>query len=678
MNWTEGSLARHSRRGKNAELVARQKKYFAKARSGFFQPPGSKAGPPNISFLPSPTPGVSSKQTPHNGLLSSVSHHGFSGSSSSSNRNDSNERMTKDTGRILQQAGNNDPFHVPYKRRHDQKICEADDILYIHEKRRRLLEEGDWTGLARQKLTTANTFEYRPKSRMRGWSKQAQSPRPVSVLRKEANQVRQRVLRLSSDPSQKKCEPAYSIHIGSQQSQIQYRSPAKTQSRPDRVPLLSSSRSLSEHSLNSLYNFNQIPAQAVEPFQHNTCGLIPQMPQGPIAQEPTRSNNTAFSRPPSVDSQLPRITYSSSVIHGPLPRHHTDNCSAVLNWSPPQVHDIPSSIQVEIGRISNDVSPRQQEDHVHWKTWLDQWSVSQHCTSPSLPPLASISPGVSALPSLMAHELPAFDSFHDEQARDLSRVASTGEDSTYYPLKAPMPVRHDSKGLALACGKVSDPHPSVVAPDHMNVSKKRHGLAGTTRQRQSTEDSENQNWMNFLFEDNSSEIMNEALEATTAQAARTAWQAGHILPETPPKLATDCSTLEISPLATCGTSNSKSSANVVSDTPDATEPPAVSAVPPALSSSYPPASVRHMSTIVETSSPDEDQSAQKTVFTVPSMFVGKFASTGLEACREARQPPVPQHTMNGKQKRRRKKKALDGRPEIRDLPDFDDDPIEEF
>ncbi|KXJ91105.1 hypothetical protein Micbo1qcDRAFT_176083 [Microdochium bolleyi] len=99
------------------------------------------------------------------------------------------------------------------------------------------------------------------------------------------------------------------------------------------------------------------------------------------------------------------------------------------------------------------------------------------------------------------------------------------------------------------------------------------------------------------------EIMSQALNEATAQAAQTADKDDQTLPETRPKLATEDQSCDFSTLATCSSHVS-------------------SAHPLALSS--------------------------------PDLLVA-----------------------NGQPKTRSRKKALDGRPEIRNLPGFDDDPIEE-
>ncbi|KAI1140195.1 hypothetical protein F5Y05DRAFT_309330 [Hypoxylon sp. FL0543] len=57
-------------------------------------------------------------------------------------------------------------------------------------------------------------------------------------------------------------------------------------------------------------------------------------------------------------------------------------------------------------------------------------------------------------------------------------------------------------------------------------------------------------------------------------------------------------------------------------------------------------------------------------FAQPRTFVGKLADSGIKA-------PLPSHH-GGKRRGRPKRRAADGRTDIRGLPDFDGDPIEEF
>lgn len=153
MNWTEGALARHSRRKGWDKDVARQKKYFAKVRARKNAPASSK-GLDITSFVPDYIPQT---QRPQDSLPASFTPakkprtpkrrliHG---------QPDANRTPRRDfvQGVNLELPKPNGATENPPARLSENDCPELD----IATKRRRLLEKADWTGVSTQKPLTVD------------------------------------------------------------------------------------------------------------------------------------------------------------------------------------------------------------------------------------------------------------------------------------------------------------------------------------------------------------------------------------------------------------------------------------------------------------------------------------------------------------------------------------------
>ncbi|KAJ4133418.1 hypothetical protein NW768_005002 [Fusarium equiseti] len=148
MNWTEGALARHSRRKGWDKDAARQKQYFAKARARKNAPASSK-GLVVESFVPdyipqterhqdrqsiSSTPAKKQK-TPKRKLIHRQ--HDTVGTPRQDSIPGVNLELPKPDGQI-----DHSPARCTNKSDHESDIAR---------KRRKLLEKGDWTGVSTQK-----------------------------------------------------------------------------------------------------------------------------------------------------------------------------------------------------------------------------------------------------------------------------------------------------------------------------------------------------------------------------------------------------------------------------------------------------------------------------------------------------------------------------------------------
>jgi hypothetical protein len=161
MNWTEGALARHSRRKGWDKDAARQKQYFAKARVRKNAPATSK-GLDISSFVPDYIPKPASSQ----------------GRQSNSSTPRRKQRAPK--GKLMHRQSETENSH---RRRHgrERESCignqeiDAENSsttspdkhkqeLDIATKRLRLLEKADWTGVITQKPVTVEFFRQRDRS----------------------------------------------------------------------------------------------------------------------------------------------------------------------------------------------------------------------------------------------------------------------------------------------------------------------------------------------------------------------------------------------------------------------------------------------------------------------------------------------------------------------------------
>lgn len=126
MNWTEGSLNRHSRARKGKEILLRQKEHFAKARASLLDA-NVKMSPPSVSFLGPPA------------RLPSVRRDALKSTSSRKQRGD---RLMSSRYFSKSQPELTAPIRLP-----------GQDTEYesMRQKRRKLLLKGNWVGTNVQK-----------------------------------------------------------------------------------------------------------------------------------------------------------------------------------------------------------------------------------------------------------------------------------------------------------------------------------------------------------------------------------------------------------------------------------------------------------------------------------------------------------------------------------------------
>ncbi|KUI58502.1 hypothetical protein VP1G_05778 [Cytospora mali] len=128
MNWTEGTLNRHSRGRKGKETVLRQKEHFAKARSGLLNA-NIQNSPPSISFLAHPP------------LPASLVRHGPLKPTQPSPKEHND---TLEYSRYFSEVNAGPPNPAIFQQQQTGKEASC-------QKRRKLLFKGDWVGTGVQK-----------------------------------------------------------------------------------------------------------------------------------------------------------------------------------------------------------------------------------------------------------------------------------------------------------------------------------------------------------------------------------------------------------------------------------------------------------------------------------------------------------------------------------------------
>lgn len=139
MNWTEGTLHRHSRGKKGKETIIRQKQHFAKARTGLLNA-AVKNSPPSISFLARPAPVLSSSPICHASLKSASS------PKKCSDALESSHYFSKPKADLLNPA--------TFRRHHNGEET-------LRQERRKLLLKDDWVGTDMQKPVEMNFYNSR-------------------------------------------------------------------------------------------------------------------------------------------------------------------------------------------------------------------------------------------------------------------------------------------------------------------------------------------------------------------------------------------------------------------------------------------------------------------------------------------------------------------------------------
>ncbi|KAF7557187.1 hypothetical protein G7046_g6109 [Stylonectria norvegica] len=691
MNWTEGALARHSRRKGWDKDAARQKEYFAKARARKAEGTTSKDSR-GASFVPDYIPRsqapriqpagsspirpkskaarkrlIHRRKEPHEGTSS------ISGQSTSS-------RLGKRSAEPRDDSG-------PSQRR---------EPVDIDAKRRKLLEKTDWTGVNFQKPISVDFSWHKTQGRIpdarlhdtfvlhKNHLEDEQTKRRLRRRDKEGvldggsgGQIRLRIgsqdLRWSRASNSVRSptshhDPLSTLEWKSHKAQQEGVSTTCTASNLSSSPSYSSRLHAARHPT-SIWNSPN--------------------------NEPQRKRQRTFEDPKYV------VRSSPLVIHHPQPTR--SNRLSLFNIRSPDSEAAGSTI-VQTG-ASKDAFERITKDDVQWDSWLNRHDESERQSRLETPAAhnypRSITPGVS---QYWAGSEGSRPSSGVRVTRGQSPIiVSSSSNSTTSSEDADQPLYHTEPDLSKASPLPAqvrnvETHPTRLCtppartPDEKQdrCFKPNSGLLLSTvtqlseapgdrnlmdllieeeesqprvnlrlpMEREGTPEDEDEIWKKFVFDtDDDAEINRKARDEARQQAAQDLrLPEVDIASDTPEPPSTSHARLSTSPQPTLVTSTISPPSNVSDSITASLEPP----------------STEGTSTTAQVGSPKLQASDFK--FHQPRLFIGRLATKPPVVAKSLVQPgPQPQRRGRGRPRKRR----AEGRPDFRAMPGFDDDPIEE-
>ncbi|KAI2639967.1 hypothetical protein GGS21DRAFT_388994 [Xylaria nigripes] len=350
---------------------------------------------------------------------------------------------------------------------------------------------------------------------------------------------------------------------------------------------------------------------------------------------------------PAIPASLGRletpvnVVYSSSVIHEPAPRRSGD--FRVLRWSPSISEDRGSSMRVEIERSTNVVSTSQESEQKRWKNWIlykNSSDVSTNSLSKGMdiPDICSEDSSSSAL-TLPSHLQPQLPIFH---------LLSEAQPSH----KCVSPEHIITEDVTEKHGHFEDTQPRPENVDSM--------LPKNSTCRRNPDDL-NDVWMRFTCGDeNSVELRMDAIEEATHRVAL----------ELRPSDTSSSVEEGIEVTATCEAE--------VSSTNDEYEEDVTSPRPPSQShaATHETTNPSAASSNNATTGSSDEVARNAALFVMPKFFVGKYVNT--KRAKAARSSIIAFPNRSKGRGKKKQKVTMDGRTNIRNLPDFDGDPIEEI
>ncbi|KAI1167798.1 hypothetical protein F5B18DRAFT_403132 [Nemania serpens] len=586
MNWTEGSLARHSRGRQRNALIARQKQHFAKVRSSLLNGQAKKTPVPvTISFL-------TSKLTsePPCRVSPPRDHH---------------DKPSASLPSIKREIEREHPTYI--------RDVDRDALPTNLDRRKRLLEKSDWAGLRLQEpLDISFPGQVYATKRWTGVARPQEGTR--SGLRKDT--ATHRVER-----NERLRRSSMRIQIGSQE----IRPSIATGSQP------------------SIKRYKPEPEKSAHTFQRNSTSegsrRVHLSGYGRYGNSSIASNDGSRTQPTLFHKpQTPiNVVYASSAIQEPAPRRN--GIFPVLQWSPSSSEDR-GSMQVEVERPIRPVPPSQESQQEKWKDWI---LCEGSSSVPLGSPLAALNTpkgytedsesGSLTLPSHLQLRLP---SLH------LSSEASSA------------PEHSSSERLGIELTAACPQENRKLLPSKQQC---------THQMKQDTPGDLNTKWMKFACGDdeNREELLKEAFKEAAHQAAV----------ELRPSDTSDNADEYTETAATCGTElpidnqyhhNALSPEHLLESHMATTETTGSEIA----------------SSNIATVGSSDQPSHTSTRFIKPKVFVGKYVDASNGLMTRASMMNIPRGSSSGKGKRKRKKKAMDGRTDIRNLPNFDGDPIEEI
>lgn len=712
MNWTEGNLARHSR-GKAAknEVLRRQKQHFAKARSRLLNGE-PRQSPIIISFLDSPIvrqPAEHVSSPEHDGpALPEDQHH-----SPSSRSNSNIERGHRPVHDPIEHRPR-DPFiSQPEITRNESSTKQpaarkAETTLEraSREKRRKLLDKTDWAGLTMQQPLDL-TFPGQMRVG-RIWSNTSPADRGTTeksrhfVRGRPAN--REKSIRYrNGDRRLQPTSQRIKVKVGSQDTYFGNGSnPLGLRRRwagSDRGNSTEISTVISESSQTSSCRDDWVRQCRKSSSRSVDEDLMERRSNiHHSAREVRRSLEVASPSNSSSESSAAHVAYASLTLEEPAPQQGGKPQILERSSSMPLYS---GSLEVEVGQPASRPDAMDIAENERWKPLGDS---SDHLipltrgfsllNSPHM--VMAISPGIS--------EMMTQNGKSDiELTRDAhAQVGERPSGEFRSAMAADVMTSVDDGGMPAA-----QTSRSQIAS--LGTSKSKHSKAQSDME-------ENMAWMKWVFDSDSDEFERCAMQEAARLAARqirpskspeeiiskkpsTEYSRGITRSTESPEVSVDAflessddvastAVASASRMATHGSTHSPPSTanqtrktniscNSVTDTtPD--EYPSLDSDTSAMHTFISDVETTKATMAISEYSEASKDNPQRYRFTAPQAFVGKHAQK--EKLRRMQMPPpdIPDIARCNKRKGRRKKKASDGRMSIRELPNFDGDPIEDI
>ncbi|KAI0473243.1 hypothetical protein GGR56DRAFT_653814 [Xylariaceae sp. FL0804] len=514
------------------------------------------------------------------------------------------------------------------------------------EKKRRLLEKADWAGLSlQQPLDITFPGQERSVGESRWGTARHHGRRPLHTRPASIEGHRPEMLeKFRSQPLR--------IQIGSQEIQPSL----GTLSQQSQRRRGSISRAMGPPVHTSAREAPSLAASKRQSRLYEASGVSQSSGSSFRAAAPTRSSagRIASAKEPAnlARPETPaQIVYASSVIHEPAPRR-ADGFT-VLQWSPASSEDR-GSLQVEIERPPRPVPPSQERQQRQWKDWVLSSSIPDETTgnssiSSNLATLPSLSSSGPELPSHMQMSLPTLD-VSSESLHSSLLVSRSSAATDRHQLTEDMGAHQGNQ------------------KDRQDEKADRREERGPNRQEKQSAENLDSAWMMFALGDDSEELKEAAFKEATHQAAM------ELRPSSPPDNVSNNVTLEAATGETDHATYNRDHAGPLG----ATQYEGTTARSPVYSN----AATR--GTAITESEPSNlatagssDEQSHNSRFIKPRPFIGKLAEPGTSL------PLAPSGTIKAKKGRKGRKLAKtriasDGRTDIRSLPDYGGDPIEEF
>ncbi|KAK7908374.1 hypothetical protein PG985_015677 [Apiospora marii] len=713
MNWTEGNLARHSR-GRTAknEVLRRQKQHFAKARSRLLNG-APRRSPITISFLNSPVarqPAEHASFPEHDGPFLPEDQDHFPSSRSSS----SIERGQQPINDPVEEHHHRDPFvsqpeitrngsstKQPATRKAETPLERAS-----REKRRKLLDKTDWAGLTMQQPLDL-TFPGQMRVG-RIWSntdpadrgtteKSRHVVRERSVNREESIRYRNGGRRLQPTGQRIKVQVgSQDTYIGDGSSPLSMR---RRRAGSDRGNSTEISTVISELSQRSSCRDDWVRQCRKSSSRSVDEDLMERGSNSHrSSRELRRTLEVASPSNSPTEPSAAHVAYASLALEVPAPKPGTKS-QILPRSSSLSLYSV--SLEVEVGEPTSRPDAMDIAENERWKTLADPSDLliplirsSSLLNSPRLVP--NISPGISEM--MIQNDNPDIESTRSVHTEVGDRPS------------------HESRRALAANARASVGDGGTPAAQFL---KSQTALLGTSKPKgpkvQNDMD-ESMEWMKFVFDSDSDEFercaMQEAArlaaremrpskspeETTSTEASTECFRSIPLRAESPEVSADafmessdDVASTTItgaSRMATHGSTHfSPSTANqplktsisrnsIDDTTPD--EYPSLESDTSAMHTVISDAETTKATMATSEDSEASKDNPQRYRFTAPQAFVGKHAHK--EKLRRMQMPPpdIPDIARRNKRKGRRKKKASDGRMSIKELPNFDGDPIEDI